>query len=79
MAVSCCSLRCSGLCLPSLASTPPRARTEETVNAANNVPKGILRSVLLSGIFGFIMVASFVIALPGVADGAKQGGTFSFG
>lgn len=48
--------------------------SEETVNAATNVPKGILRSVYLSGIFGFVMVASFVIALPGVAEGAKQGG-----
>ncbi|MEP6668345.1 MAG: amino acid permease [Chthoniobacter sp.] len=52
--------------------------SEETVNAATNVPKGILRSVYLSGIFGFIMVASFIIALPSVADGAKQGGNVFF-
>jgi amino acid transporter len=52
--------------------------SEETVNAATNVPKGILRSVYLSGIFGFIMVASFVIALPSVADGAKQGENIFF-
>jgi len=48
--------------------------SEETVDAARNVPKGILRSVLLSGVFGWVMVCSFVIALPSIADGAKQGG-----
>jgi len=47
--------------------------SEETVNAAVNVPKGMLRSVAVSGIFGWVMVAAFVLALPGVADGAKQG------
>ncbi|XHR27396.1 MAG: amino acid permease [Chthoniobacteraceae bacterium] len=52
--------------------------SEETVNAATNVPKGILRSVYLSGIFGFIMVAGFVIALPSIAEGAKQGGNVFF-
>jgi amino acid transporter len=52
--------------------------SEETVNAATNVPKGILRSVYLSGLFGFVMVASFVIALPSVAEGAKQGGNIFF-
>jgi amino acid transporter len=48
--------------------------SEETVNAARNVPKGLLRSVYLSGLFGWVMVASFVIALPSLAEGAKQGG-----
>ncbi len=52
--------------------------SEETVNAANNVPKGILRSVYLSGLFGFVMVASFIIALPSVADGVKEGGNIFF-
>lgn len=47
--------------------------SEETVNAAVNVPKGMLRSVAVSGIFGWVMVAAFVLALPSVADGAKQG------
>ena len=47
--------------------------SEETVNAAVNVPKGMLRSVAVSGIFGWVMVAAFVVALPSVADGAKQG------
>lgn len=52
--------------------------SEETVNASTNVPKGILRSVYLSGIFGFVMVASFIIALPSVADGVKEGGNIFF-
>ncbi len=48
--------------------------SEETVNAARNVPRGLLRSVYLSGLFGWAMVCAFVIALPSVADAAKQGG-----
>jgi amino acid transporter len=47
--------------------------SEETVNAAANVPRGILRSVFLSGLFGWAMVTSFVIAMPDVAQAAKQG------
>lgn len=47
--------------------------SEETVEAARNVPLGMLRSVAVSGIFGWVMVAAFVLALPSVADGAKQG------
>jgi len=47
--------------------------SEETVNAAVNVPKGMLRSVAVSGLFGWVMVAAFVLALPSVSDGARQG------
>ena len=47
--------------------------SEETVQAARNVPLGMLRSVAVSGIFGWVMVAAFVLALPSVADGARQG------
>ena len=39
--------------------------SEETVDAARTCP-GILRSVYLSGLFGWVMVASFVIAMPSV-------------
>ncbi len=49
--------------------------SEETVNAAHNVPKGILRSVYLSGLFGWVMVSAFVVAFPNVGDAAKQGGS----
>lgn len=47
--------------------------SEETVHAAHNVPRGILRSVFLSGVCGWVMVASFVIAMPSLAEAAKQG------
>jgi amino acid transporter len=33
----------------------------------------MLRSVYLSGLFGWVMVASFVLAMPDIAEGAKQG------
>lgn len=46
---------------------------EETVEAAHNVPRGMLRSVVLSGLLGWAMVASFVLAMPDVAAGAGQG------
>jgi amino acid transporter len=47
--------------------------SEETLQAAHNVPKGMLRSVYLSGLFGWIMVAAFVLAMPDVNEGARQG------
>jgi amino acid transporter len=47
--------------------------SEETVQAAHNVPRGILRSVLVSGIGGWIMVASFVLAMPDLREAAHQG------
>ena len=47
--------------------------SEETLQAARNVPKGILRSVYISGISGWVMVASFVLAAPSVAEAARHG------
>lgn len=59
--------------------------SEETRDAQREVPKGMLRSVFWSFLFGYVMVASFVLALPdqkdaagvvtmdGVAAGAAQG------
>jgi len=47
--------------------------SEETVHAPKNVPRGILRSVYLSGLVGWIMVASFVLAMPDATAGARQG------
>ncbi len=47
--------------------------SEETVQAARNVPRGILRSVLVSGTAGWIMVASFVLAMPDLREAARQG------
>ena len=48
--------------------------SEETIDAARNVPKGILRSVYLSGLFGWVMVCAFVVAMPNLKDAAAQGG-----
>ena len=47
--------------------------SEETVQAAHNVPRGMLRSVLVSGTVGWIMVASFVLAMPDLREAARQG------
>ena len=48
--------------------------SEETLQAAHNVPRGILRSVLVSGGVGWVMVASFVLAMPDLREAARQGG-----
>lgn len=37
---------------------------EETVGAAHHVPRGIVRSVLVSGVAGWIMLAAVVLAIP---------------
>lgn len=50
--------------------------SEETRDAANNVPKGIINAVIYSAIFGFIMVCTFVLVMPDLAEGVKQGYTF---
>ncbi len=46
---------------------------EETMSAALNVPKGIVRSVWVSGLFGWVMICAILLAMPSVSDGAKQG------
>jgi amino acid transporter len=47
--------------------------SEETRNAAREVPKGMIGSVWWSFLFGYVMVCAFVLALPSVKDGAAQG------
>jgi amino acid transporter len=47
--------------------------SEETVRAAHNVPRGIVRSVFLSGLFGWVMLSSFVLAMPDVHQAAAAG------
>jgi amino acid transporter len=49
--------------------------SEETRNAAVEVPKGMIHSVLWSGVFGYVMVCAFVLALPSVTEGAAKGWT----
>jgi amino acid transporter len=50
--------------------------SEETRDAANNVPKGIIKAVVYSAIFGFIMVCTFILVMPNLANGVKQSYTF---
>src|SRR5262249_46591930 len=47
--------------------------SEETRNAQRNVPLGMLRSVWWSFLFGYFMICAFVLAMPDVNEGAKQG------
>lgn len=53
--------------------------SEETVSASVNVPRGIVRSVLVSGLFGWSMLAAIVLAAPDPAAAAARGdGAFTF-
>jgi amino acid transporter len=47
--------------------------SEETRDAARIVPRGMLQAVFWSGLFGYIMVCSFVLAMPSVEEGASKG------
>ena len=46
---------------------------EETRNAAREAPRGMLHSVFWSFAFGYVMICAFILALPSVEEGAKQG------
>ncbi|HYX38807.1 MAG TPA: amino acid permease [Oligoflexus sp.] len=65
-----------GLLLPAYTITGFDASahtSEETISARINVPKGILRSVLVSGFAGWIMLAAVVLAMPNPDLAARQG------
>ncbi len=47
--------------------------SEETIDAQNSVPRGIVRSILWSSLFGWLMLIAFVLAIPNMDEGAKQG------
>ena len=47
--------------------------SEETVKAAHNVPRGMVSSVFWSGLFGWIMLSSFVLMIPNMDQAAAQG------
>ncbi len=47
--------------------------SEETVDAARNVPKGIIRSVWVSSLIGWFMICALLLALPSVRSGVEQG------
>jgi amino acid transporter len=66
-----------GLLLPAYTITGFDASahvSEETLAAAESVPRGIVRSVLLSGIAGWIMLAAIVLAIPNPSSAAQLGG-----
>src|SRR5206468_2933052 len=65
-----------GLMLPAYTITGFDASahtSEETIGAAYNVPRGIVRSVLVSGIFGWVMLGAIVLAMPDLDGAARQG------
>lgn len=65
-----------GLLLPAYTITGFDASAhvaEETVGAAVNVPKGIVRSVLVSGIFGWLMLIVVVVVMRDPEAVAAQG------
>jgi amino acid transporter len=52
--------------------------SEETVAASRNVPRGIVRSVLASGIAGWVMLVAVVLAMPDLDEAARQGDSVFF-
>lgn len=66
-----------GLLLPAYTITgfDASAHTaEETVNASRALPRGMIHSVLWSGLFGWAMLAALVLAAPDLDQAAGQGG-----
>ncbi|WZO98305.1 amino acid permease [Isosphaeraceae bacterium EP7] len=52
---------------------------EETVGAAEAVPRGIMRSVWVSCLFGWIMLSALVLAMPSLAEAVEHGeGAFAW-
>ncbi|QEH37821.1 putative amino acid permease YhdG [Aquisphaera giovannonii] len=65
-----------GLLLPAYTITGFDASahaSEETLHAATAVPRGIVRSVLVSGVAGWVFLAAVLLAAPSVAEAAGQG------
>lgn len=65
-----------GFLLPAYTVTgfdAPAHTSEETVNAARVVPRGIVGSVLISGIAGWVMLSAIVLAIPDVPAAAAAG------
>jgi amino acid transporter len=65
-----------GLLLPAYTITGFDASahvSEETVEASTNVPSGIVRSVIVSGVSGWILLIAIVLAIPDLDAAAQQG------
>jgi amino acid transporter len=71
-----------GLLLPAFTITgfDASAHTaEETIGAARAIPKGMIHSVLWSGVFGWVMLIAIVLAAPSLDKAAGQGaGSFAW-
>lgn len=46
---------------------------EETIDAARAIPRGMIHSVLWSGLFGWIMLSAVILAAPDIKSAAAQG------
>lgn len=51
----------------------PAHASEETRSASHAVPRGIVRSVLISGTVGWILLIAVVLAAPNLAESARLG------
>jgi len=49
--------------------------SEETRDAQRAVPRGMLTAVFWSALFGWLLVAAVLLAMPDLAEGAKKGGS----
>lgn len=70
-----------GLLLPAYTITGFDASAhaaEETLHATREVPRAMLRAVAVSGIAGFVMLASLVMAIPDLDAAVSQGGNAFF-
>ncbi len=70
-----------GLLLPAYTITgfDASAHTaEETMGAPRAIPRGMIHSVLWSGLFGWAMLAAIVLAAPDLGKAAGQGGSSFF-
>lgn len=52
--------------------------SEETVDARRAVPRGMINAVVMSAVFGLVMVCSFVLAMPDQTKAAKDGANVFF-
>jgi amino acid transporter len=47
--------------------------SEETVQASRAVPRGIVSSIVWSGVFGYLFLVAFLLMIPNMDEAAKQG------
>ncbi len=52
--------------------------SEETIDARRTVPRSMINAVIVSALFGFVMVCSFVLAMHDPAASAKDGANVFF-